>query len=602
MLVTCIIVVCYFLVLQLHTSLATPHDLTCQVCEKQCTDEDRFFKHIHKYHPEYWRVFSGGRPLTDFIGHREPRRRDKPYMCTVCHKRYSHETGYLKHMASHPETEASMKLSMWSCPVCQKVFTKESYLLRHMEMKLDEEHAKELIPLKKKLKIGTEKPIDVRACMSKVSHMYMRGDSGEGPSSAALGLAPGQLPPLPPPQQSPQEFARSVSVTSQDNPYRRDQLCSPTQDLQYLPKPESNADRQFGTEPIPPPPPPSHSRSQDMHYTRDRIPSSTTSNGSHPKPSYEPNRLRSPMGNQPYPAVSVGPGLRLSQEGPYNPEAQQHRSGSTSQEMPPTRLADNPTPGMEVDSQFSPNPRDGLRSPGSTSSSSNTIGSPPHSTSPPHNQTTNPASSATSQAAVGMDMSLSGRPMSRCSNVPHGYSHQPRLTAEESPSHYSNPRPTAEPTNVTKDLSPDPRHNTGPRGTPRLPDGHFQLRRSNSDSSFTMKDAPFGLHSLQNNTEGLDFSRAALSFPRPQQEGGGSGYPPVSGYLPPASPSPGQAGLRPPLHGVLSPSYLHTSLHSPPFSSAAMGSHGPYLDMSDRDMASALHHLARTASNISNFR
>ena len=62
--------------LQLHASaLPRPHDLTCQVCEKQLYSEDRFFKHIHKHHPEYWRVFSGGRPLTDFIGMHEVKHR-----------------------------------------------------------------------------------------------------------------------------------------------------------------------------------------------------------------------------------------------------------------------------------------------------------------------------------------------------------------------------------------------------------------------------------------------------------------------------------------------------------------------------------------------
>lgn len=45
--------------LQLHSAVAQPHDLTCQVCEKQCYSTDKFYKHMHKYHPDYWRVFAG---------------------------------------------------------------------------------------------------------------------------------------------------------------------------------------------------------------------------------------------------------------------------------------------------------------------------------------------------------------------------------------------------------------------------------------------------------------------------------------------------------------------------------------------------------------
>jgi len=52
---------------QLSGGLARPNDLTCQVCEKLCENEERFFRHIHKYHPDYWRVFAGGRPLADYI-------------------------------------------------------------------------------------------------------------------------------------------------------------------------------------------------------------------------------------------------------------------------------------------------------------------------------------------------------------------------------------------------------------------------------------------------------------------------------------------------------------------------------------------------------
>ena len=76
--------------------------------------------------------------------------REKKFSCTICHKAYSHETGYLKHMASHPENE-NLKMRLWSCPVCLKVFTKETYLERHMEMKLDPDHTRELVDFRKRL-------------------------------------------------------------------------------------------------------------------------------------------------------------------------------------------------------------------------------------------------------------------------------------------------------------------------------------------------------------------------------------------------------------------------------------------------------------------
>lgn len=136
-------------VFQINSSLARPHDLTCQVCEKHCVDEVRFFRHIHKYHPDYWRVFSGGRPLNDFIEMRDVKERDKVYTCDICHKNFSNESGYWKHMATHPGIETDQQVQLFKCLVCKKLFTKEGYLLRHMEMKLDEQHCKALVELKK---------------------------------------------------------------------------------------------------------------------------------------------------------------------------------------------------------------------------------------------------------------------------------------------------------------------------------------------------------------------------------------------------------------------------------------------------------------------
>lgn len=139
----------FLLWFKLPSNLARPHDLTCQVCEKHCADEIRFFHHIHKYHADYWRVFSGGRPLSDFIESHEMKRREKPYRCAVCNKCYSHKNGYVKHLASHPDSLPDVRMQLFSCAVCDKFFTKEAYLLRHMEMKLDDLHCAGLEQLKK---------------------------------------------------------------------------------------------------------------------------------------------------------------------------------------------------------------------------------------------------------------------------------------------------------------------------------------------------------------------------------------------------------------------------------------------------------------------
>jgi hypothetical protein len=42
-------------------------DLTCQVCGARCADDVRFFRHVHRHHPDYWRVLAGNRPLCDIV-------------------------------------------------------------------------------------------------------------------------------------------------------------------------------------------------------------------------------------------------------------------------------------------------------------------------------------------------------------------------------------------------------------------------------------------------------------------------------------------------------------------------------------------------------
>ncbi|ESN93263.1 hypothetical protein HELRODRAFT_181208 [Helobdella robusta] len=125
--------------------LPRPHDLTCQVCEKHCSSDQRFYRHMHKYHPDFWRVFSGGVPLSEFLETTSNNSaKDSPFLCSICNKRYIHKTGYMKHMTSHilpqkhPRSPEGMERS--ECSVCKRIFSKEAYLLRHLEMKTDSEH------------------------------------------------------------------------------------------------------------------------------------------------------------------------------------------------------------------------------------------------------------------------------------------------------------------------------------------------------------------------------------------------------------------------------------------------------------------------------
>ena len=122
-------------------------DTKCPVCDREYQSFERQMRHIFELHQDYWQIFSGGRPLDVFIRQREIKHREKRFSCDICKKYYSHETGYLKHMATHPEM-SNLKMTFWTCQVCQKVFTKLSFLERHMEMKSDEAHKRALVDYK----------------------------------------------------------------------------------------------------------------------------------------------------------------------------------------------------------------------------------------------------------------------------------------------------------------------------------------------------------------------------------------------------------------------------------------------------------------------
>ncbi|KAK2158341.1 hypothetical protein LSH36_172g00041 [Paralvinella palmiformis] len=475
----------------LHSSLARPHDLICQVCEKHCSDEEKFFKHIHKYHPEYWRVFSGGRPLSDFIGHHEPRRREKPFHCQICHKRYSHETGYLKHLATHPESDPSLRQQLWSCPVCRKVFTKESYLLRHMEMKLDDDHAAELVVLKKKLKIGTEKPIPP-------------GQASATLSTVNLGLA--------------------MTIAGQ---------------------------RELG-----------EGTSGDFNAPRDVG-----------RQMQQPQRaVTSPQRGPGLESIGAAGGAAYSQEN-KPPDLDVHGRGE----------------GLK----FSPLHRDALRSPPPQPMSlaeyqagvPSTVGSPQASTSsspstPLQRQPHPLLTSALDKLATSQP-----RPISRSSDAFSGS----RNGDENAPYNQRVNNDSALPKDMTVRETSRADNSVG-----------GSLRRSNSDSAFSTRE-PFGHPSGQENLEyGRPPSHAAPYSRSPPDDG----FSPTSAYLPTAGHQgtlTNPASFRPSMHGMIPPSYLPPSIHTPPYTSGSMPVANPYLtpgaELSDRDVATALQHLARTASS-----
>ena len=141
-----VILFCY--IFQLHNGvLPELPDTKCPVCDREYQSFERQMRHIFELHQDYWQIFSGGRPLEVFIRQREIKHREKRFSCEICKKYYSHETGYLKHMATHPEM-SNLKMTFWTCQVCQKVFTKLSFLERHMDMKADDAHKRALADYK----------------------------------------------------------------------------------------------------------------------------------------------------------------------------------------------------------------------------------------------------------------------------------------------------------------------------------------------------------------------------------------------------------------------------------------------------------------------
>ena len=115
--------------------------------------------------------------------------REKKFVCSICSKTYSHETGLLKHLVTHPESH-ELRTRLWTCPVCDKVFTKESYLERHLEMKLDPEHNKALTDYKKRNGIRDVGRVNlaVHHTNGGVSNMVTSSDSGAISAGSSVEL------------------------------------------------------------------------------------------------------------------------------------------------------------------------------------------------------------------------------------------------------------------------------------------------------------------------------------------------------------------------------------------------------------------------------
>ena len=430
-------------------------------------------------------MFSGGRPLADFIGQNEPpRKREKPFHCTICHKRYSHETGYLKHMASHPESDPSLRNQLWSCPVCQKVFTKESYLLRHMEMKLDDEHAAELIILKKKLKIGTEKPIPPGQT-SYTSSMGISRELGEGTSRD-------YHPQLGPGASGPHDIIRQTPTQgSGSSPHR-------------VPNPDSTSEVAY-------------SQLDHKPLVFNHTPQSIKFNPLHR------DTLRSPA-PQPISTSEYHPVGPVTGGSPHNSNTSSPDATHQLQPHQPHQhsLATQPQP----HSLATPQPRTVSRS------SDVFVNS--------QNNNENPSFAHGSDNGIPKDMSIREAPRDGMSDG--GV--------------------------------------TGP------------IRRSNSDSSFASHDA---YSSLPLNQDNVDYGRPpshATAFSRSPD----TIYPISAAYR--AHPQGGPGSFCPPM---IPPSYL-PPLHSPPYTPTNMGITNPYIsptasEMTEIDVASALQHLARSATS-----
>lgn len=124
---------------------ARPHDLICQVCERQCENDSMFFEHLQQQHPDYWKVLSGehqnARCKGDVV---------EVFVCPTCSQEFS-QIGELKRhqILHHPDDEIND--SNFNICVCQKIFNNDSQFIKHLQSKSDFQHQERYKEMVKKI-------------------------------------------------------------------------------------------------------------------------------------------------------------------------------------------------------------------------------------------------------------------------------------------------------------------------------------------------------------------------------------------------------------------------------------------------------------------
>ncbi|CAH1773139.1 unnamed protein product [Owenia fusiformis] len=129
-----------------HNGEGNTDTIPCPYCRKSYTSEVALATHVYHNHTSFWSqfaTFSGKKSLHDFLPTGKPVSAasiPQRFECQICHKKYSHESGLLKHMVIHPSLVSNPDIKVYPCKFCEKIFAQEIHLIRHVQMKNDDLH------------------------------------------------------------------------------------------------------------------------------------------------------------------------------------------------------------------------------------------------------------------------------------------------------------------------------------------------------------------------------------------------------------------------------------------------------------------------------
>ena len=96
---------------------------TCDFCYRVFYSKQTLVRHLHNIHKKQ------GLPSKRSAGIQQGFKvsnKKEPYVCSICHKEYTHAVNLKMHMQKHQE-----KPLMYTCDVCEKDFDRKSNLVKH---------------------------------------------------------------------------------------------------------------------------------------------------------------------------------------------------------------------------------------------------------------------------------------------------------------------------------------------------------------------------------------------------------------------------------------------------------------------------------------